>query len=209
MDKTLVSVNTGRLYMRWRAGRREVSARDYVRATRYLLLYSVGMLDPQQAAAKALRVVRGIDDTRMRQECRDWYERAVRPHIADKARREVERCRAEGMTCAILSAQTHYITEPLAEDLDIEHVLCTKLEIADGKLTGGYEPPLCYGEGKIERARAWAQELDIDLGRSRFYSDSISDLPMLKYVNHPVVVNPDFRLRLTALRRGWPVETWT
>ncbi|HEY0050725.1 MAG TPA: hypothetical protein VGB68_15635 [Pyrinomonadaceae bacterium] len=31
------------------------------------------------------------------------------------------------------------------------------------------------------------------------YSDSISDLPMLSIVGHAVAVNPDFRLKQTAL----------
>ena len=209
MDKTLVSVNTGRLYARWRMGRKEWSARDYARAMRYLLQYSVGMLDPQQAAAKGLRTVRGYEEEQMRDECRTWYEKVVRPHVSDHGRREVERCRERGMVVAILSAQTRYVTQPLAEDLGIEHVLCTQLEVQDGRLTGGYEEPLCYGDGKIVRAERWAEEHGVDLDDSHFYSDSISDLPMLARVGSPVVINPDFRLRLAARLRGWPVEQWT
>jgi phosphoserine phosphatase len=38
-----------------------------------------------------------------------------------------------------------------------------------------------------------------------FYSDSIYDLPLLEAIGHPVAVNPDFRLRRIAARRGWPI----
>jgi phosphoserine phosphatase len=46
------------------------------------------------------------------------------------------------------------------------------------------------------------------LARSTFYTDSISDLPMLEAVGAPRVVNPDPRLRLLAARRRYPVESW-
>jgi len=48
----------------------------------------------------------------------------------------------------------------------------------------------------------------VDLDRSYFYTDSISDMPMLQRVGCPVAVNPDFRLRRYARRQGWPVETF-
>jgi phosphoserine phosphatase len=38
-----------------------------------------------------------------------------------------------------------------------------------------------------------------------FHSDSIYDLPLLEEVGEPVAVNPDFRLRRIAARRGWPI----
>ena len=44
-----------------------------------------------------------------------------------------------------------------------------------------------------------------DLHQCYAYSDSISDLPMLDSVGHPVAVNPDSRLNQIALERGWPI----
>jgi phosphoserine phosphatase len=46
----------------------------------------------------------------------------------------------------------------------------------------------------------------VDLKASFFYTDSISDLPLLEQVGHPIAVNPDPRLRRIARSRGWPVE---
>ena len=45
----------------------------------------------------------------------------------------------------------------------------------------------------------------IDLDASYAYSDSESDLPMLRVVGHPVVVNPDPHLRRIAAEEGWEV----
>jgi phosphoserine phosphatase len=57
-------------------------------------------------------------------------------------------------------------------------------------------------------AERFAVENDVDLAASSFYSDSISDLPLLERVGHPVAVNPDPRLRRLAKKRGWPIESF-
>ena len=208
VDKTLVSVNTARLYVKWRVGRKELTFVDYLRMSRVLLSYAFGTLDPEAAAQKAFRVIEGYSEAKMRDECLTWYQKVVRPHITDLGRSEIARCRADGMVCALLSASTAYLTEPLANDLNIDHVICTRLSVQDGKFTGRWEPPLCYGAGKLERAQAWARSEGVDLQRSSFYTDSISDLPVLEAVGSPRVINPDPRLRLLALRRGYPMEQW-
>lgn len=208
VDRTLVTVNTARLYVQWRMGERKVSWLDYVRVSHVLMQYTIGTLEPEGAARHAFRTVRGYSEERMREECLGWYTRVVRPHISGHGRREVAQKRSEGHVCAILSASTPYLTEPLAAELGIDHVLCTRLEVSDGLFTGGWQAPLCYGAGKVEHARRWAEQHGVDLKRSTFYTDSISDLPMLEMVGSPRVVNPDPRLRLVAARRRYPVEIW-
>ena len=46
----------------------------------------------------------------------------------------------------------------------------------------------------------------IDLSGSYAYSDSVTDLPMLEAVGHPIAVNPDHALRREAERRGWQIR---
>ena len=53
-----------------------------------------------------------------------------------------------------------------------------------------------------------AEREGFQLEEATFYSDSITDLPLLEAVKAPVVVNPDRRLRGIALKRGWPIESW-
>jgi len=60
-----------------------------------------------------------------------------------------------------------------------------------------------YGPGKADAIRAMAEVENIDLEASYAYSDSITDLPMLEAVGHPVVVNPDAALAVIAAERGW------
>jgi phosphoserine phosphatase len=80
----------------------------------------------------------------------------------------------------------------------------TRYEIdADGAFTGRFDGPFVYGPGKVEAMEAFAAGHDIDLGDSYAYSDSMSDLPMLRAVGHPVVVNPGPALAEIAKAEGW------
>lgn len=93
--------------------------------------------------------------------------------------------------------------------MGIDHLVSTELEVdAEGRFTGRPSPPLCYGEGKVERALRLSERLGFRLEEATFYSDSISDLPLLERVREPVCVNPDVRLRRVASRRGWRTERW-
>jgi phosphoserine phosphatase len=58
------------------------------------------------------------------------------------------------------------------------------------------------------RMRQLAEEKGIDLAESWAYSDSHSDLPMLRAVGHPVAVNPDAELARVAREEGWDVMTF-
>lgn len=207
MDRTLVRVNTGRLYVRWRFRRREAGLRDVARFARWMAQYTVGVIDPEEVTRKAIATLRGTEEERFRREMEQWWQTQVRPEISEDARREVMRCRGEGFEPVILTASTKYAAYPLARELAIEHVLCSELEVDEGRFTGRCEH-LCYGPGKVEAAERWAQVHGVDLGRCLFYTDSFSDLPMLERVGHPRIVNPDPRLRWSAARRGWRVQRW-
>ena len=106
---------------------------------------------------------------------------------------------------ALVTSATRYLAAPLAAELGIEHFLVTQLVVRDGAFTGEAVRPLCYGAGKVHWARALADREGIDLTASYFYTDSITDLPLLEAVGLPRIVHPDLPLRRLAQQRGWPV----
>jgi HAD superfamily hydrolase (TIGR01490 family) len=110
-----------------------------------------------------------------------------------------------GDVVALLTGGTRYLNDWLAADLGIEHILASRLEVRDGRFTGKPDGRLCYAKGKVEHAERFAEERGVDLSASWYYADSITDVAMLERVGHPVVVNPDPRLRVEAKRRGWPI----
>src|SRR5262249_2472757 len=93
--------------------------------------------------------------------------------------------------------------ERVGAALEIGEFLVRALVGGEGRFTGEVVEPVCYGRGKVYWAERFAAEHDVDLGQSYFYTDSITDLPVLDRVGHPRVVHPDPRLRRIAQRRGW------
>ena len=97
--------------------------------------------------------------------------------------------------------------EPIAQELGIDRVVATEIEVVDGKLTGEITRYL-KGEQKAEAMRELVESQDYDLAASYAYSDSLTDVPMLSLVGHPVAVNPERGLKKHAAERGWDTRTF-
>src|SRR5271155_5747269 len=110
-----------------------------------------------------------------------------------------------GVPVYILTAASQEMADLLAHVLTFDGGLGSRSEIVDGRYTGRPAGPFNYREGKVLSMRDLAEREDIDLASSYAYSDSESDLPMLRAVRHAVVVNPDPHLRRIALAEGWEV----
>lgn len=130
----------------------------------------------------------------------------ILPRIYPQMLDEVHRHQDEGRATFIVSAAGNDLVKALAAVLGMEGGIGTRWAIgADGKYTGEMDGPFVYGEGKVEAMRRFAQRHEIDMEASYAYSDSVSDLPMLRSVGNAVVVNPDAELLEIARREGWQV----
>jgi HAD superfamily hydrolase (TIGR01490 family) len=105
----------------------------------------------------------------------------------------------------ILTAASQEMADLLARVLTFDGGLGSRSEIVDGRYTGRPAGPFNYREGKVLAMRELAEREGIALEDSYAYSDSESDLPMLRAVRHAVVVNPDALLRRIAAEEGWEV----
>src|SRR3954447_21580485 len=110
-----------------------------------------------------------------------------------------------GRPVYIVTAATQDMADILAQVLGFDGADGSKLEKRDGLYTGRFDGPFCYGEGKPVRMSEIAARDGLDLASSWAYSDSASDLPMLRAVGHAVVVNPDPELAQVAKQEGWDV----
>jgi HAD superfamily hydrolase (TIGR01490 family) len=209
MDRTLIRKDTASLYTRYRRDIGEASLKDMAQVGWWAFQYTLGVIDAPRVAMKALERFRGLDERTLAETCRVWFKDYVLEHVHVAGREAVQRHREAGDFLAIVTGATIYAARPLADELGIETVLCSELEVdADGRLTGRTIEPLCYGQGKVVRSQRVAETAGFELSDATFYSDSITDVPLLAAVGTPIVVNPDRRLRREAARRGWRVESW-
>jgi HAD superfamily hydrolase (TIGR01490 family) len=154
---------------------------------------------------EALRLTRGWDQERVLQVVTEVLEEVISPLIYAEALDLMHDHRAAGRLVCIVSSSPEEIVKPLAEMLRVDHFIATRPAIQDGKYTGELEF-YAYGTFKAEAIEELATDRGIDLSRSYAYSDSVTDLPLLEAVGHPIPVNPDKELRKLALERDWPIE---
>jgi HAD superfamily hydrolase (TIGR01490 family) len=113
-----------------------------------------------------------------------------------------------GRPVYICTAASQGTADMLAHVLGFDGAAGSGLEERDGVYTGRFDGPFCYRDGKPARMRQLAAADGLDLEASYGYSDSASDIPMLRAVGHPVAVNPDAELLRTAREQGWDVLTF-
>jgi HAD superfamily hydrolase (TIGR01490 family) len=109
-----------------------------------------------------------------------------------------------GRRAYITTAASQELAEILARVMSFDGAIGSELsEVVDGVYTGRVTGLFAYHIGKADAIRELATSEGIDLDQSYAYTDSVSDLPMLEAVGHPVAVNPDRALAAIARERGW------
>ena len=206
LDKTLMAGSSGmpfaRVAMRHGIVSRRQLARWGVEHLRYRLR---GTTDERttEVLRQARELIAGVP-AREIERLNPEVLAAVLPRVYPQMLEEVHAHQDAGRATFIVSAAGNGVVEPLARVLGMDGGIGTRYEVdAEGAFTGRFDGPFVYGPGKVEAMRAFAAEHDIELADSYAYSDSLSDLPMLEAVGHPVVVNPDPALAGIAERHGW------
>lgn len=208
MDRTLLTENSGTLWVRFLRQRGEMDTRTFLRILLWTAQYRLAILDMEEVAGRLCADMAGDEEAAMRHKTEIFFARHVLPIIAAEGERRLREHERAGHVVALLTSSTPYMAEPLARHLGIAHVLCTRPHVQDGRFVGTCERPTCYGDGKVHHAERFAQEHGVDLSQSYFYTDSYSDLPMLLRVGQRRVINPDARLRRHARLHGWEIERW-
>ena len=208
LDRTILSVNSARLWISRERADGRVSRLKLLEGLGWLLGYSLGAVQMETALRRAVRTIEGMAEAEMAQRVKAWFDAEVVQTIVPQAVDAIEFHRRQGHRLVLLTSSSPYVSNVVVERLRLEHALSSQFEVREGRFTGEPVLPFCFGEGKVVLARAWAEQAGVSLAQSYFYTDSHTDLPMLRAVGYPRVINPDPRLRLEARRQGWPIEDW-
>ena len=136
-----------------------------------------------------------------------YMQKIIRPMMTVKAQNLVDKHKAAGDLCIVITATNSFVTKPIATAYGIEHLIGSDPEMLNGQYTGGVTGVPTYKEGKVIRLNQWLAEhgkkLE-DFEVSYFYSDSHNDLPLMKLVTNPVAVDADEILTAYAQEQAWP-----
>jgi HAD superfamily hydrolase (TIGR01490 family) len=207
LDKTLMAGSSGIHFARaaYETGMisRRRLARDVYENMRFRLRGSTDERadDVRERVGKMIAGVRVRDLERLSPRVLSGVLPRLYPQMLERAYAHQD----AGMPIYILTAASQEMADLLSLVLAFDGGLGSRSEIVDGRYTGRPAGPFNYREGKVLSMRLLAEREGFDLDASFAYSDSESDLPMLRAVRHAIVVNPDRALRRIAYEEGWEV----
>jgi len=152
-----------------------------------------------------LQLTKGWDRDEVERLVREVLVEVIDPYVYQEALDLMALHQAEGRQLYIVSSSPEEVVRPLAGHFGVAGVIATRAKIVDGRYTGELEF-YSYGESKADAIRSLAERIGLDLEGSYAYTDSITDMPMLEAVGHPVAVNPDRDLRREAEVRDWDIR---
>jgi HAD superfamily hydrolase (TIGR01490 family) len=209
IDNTLLSIDSDHAWGHFLVSQGVVDGPAYDRANDYFYSqYKAGALNIFEYLEFALQPLAAHPRAQLDEWHEKFMETVIRPAITQSARDLVARHLAAGDVCCCVTATNAFVTEPIAREFGVPHLIAIDLEEHEGRYTGKPRGIPSFQEGKILRVEAWLQTMDqriSDYPKSYFYSDSRNDLPLLERVSDPVAVNPDPVLLARAQERGWPV----
>jgi HAD superfamily hydrolase (TIGR01490 family) len=208
LDKTLMAGSSGMVFARVAGQHGFVSRRQLARWGRDHIRYRLrGTTDDEthellKVARETFKGVPELEIVRLGPE----VLAGILPRVYPQMLEEVHHHQDAGRATFIVSAAGNDMVASLARVLGMEGGIGTAYAVGpDGKYTGDLDGPFVYGKGKLEAMERFAADHGIDMETSYAYSDSASDLPMLRAVGNAVVVNPDHALLEVAKAEGWRV----
>jgi len=152
--------------------------------------------------------VKGIPEKSIDDLCTEVFNEVLFPSVYKDAISEIELHKAKNAKVVILSSALTTICRQMAENLNIDDIICSGLEVKNGYMTGRPLGHLCIGGEKSVRLKRYCEIFNFSPSEAWYYGDSISDLHALSAVGNPVCVNPDKKLKKAAKRRGWKIVLW-
>jgi HAD superfamily hydrolase (TIGR01490 family) len=211
LDKTIIAKSSTLAFSKPFQAGGLISRRAVLRSAYAQFVYLVGGADHDQMEklrAFMSQLCAGWEVATVREIVADTLHNIVDPLVYDEAVSLIEEHRLAGRDIVIVSTSGTEVVGPIGEMLGADRVVATRMEIAEGRYTGGIEHYV-YAEEKAHSIRSLADALGYDLTDCYAYSDSVTDVPMLEAVGHPHAVNPDKELRRVAASKGWPVLVFT
>jgi HAD superfamily hydrolase (TIGR01490 family) len=211
LDKTIVSRSSSLALGRplYRAGM--VSRGQLMRGAYAQLVYLlIGADEERMERLKEgmLQLTKGWDRAQIERLVEDVVLEVIDPLVYQEALDLIAEHRDADRRIYIVSSSPEEVVRPLARHFGVSGVIATRAQVGpDNRYTGELEF-YAYGLQKADAIRALAERSGVSLEDSYAYTDSITDVPMLDAVGHPVAVNPDRELRRLADERGWEIRNF-
>jgi HAD superfamily hydrolase (TIGR01490 family) len=208
LDRTIIKAVSGKSLARgaWKHGLMKRS--DLVQAIYLSIVYKLGFIDPLKIVTRMAGWVRGLSEDTLETLCSEVFDDVLLPSLHQEAIAEIKMHKDKNAKVVILSSSLTPVCRKASAYLGMDDFLCSRLEIADGYLTGLPAGRLCFGEEKLVRLRKYCELNNSSIDSAWYYADANSDIPALNTVGTPVCINPENKLARIAREKGWKIYNW-
>jgi HAD superfamily hydrolase (TIGR01490 family) len=208
LDQTLTNSISGKALARGAYKEGLMSHRDLISAIFLSVAFRLKIHDQLKIIDSMISWVRGIPEKTFDNLCYKVFNEDLLPTVYLEARTEIASHKARNAKVVILSSALSTICREMAKNLNFDDILCSELEVKGGYMTGFPVGHLCFGQEKAVRLKEYCKANNSSSTDAWYYGDSVSDLPALLSVGYPVCVNPDRKLKKTAVKKGWKIVSW-
>ena len=205
LDNTLLDGANGNIYAIRMVREGYMKPRVLLQVLRYTILYKMNRLPRREVYKKVLDIMGQYTVTEMIAFMDRNFESHILPKLYQGGVDIVREHREQGHSTVIATAAGEYIAERVRVQLGADDIIASYTPIKGDHMTSEEMGPMAFMEVKLDMAMEYCREKGADPADCWFYSDSASDLPLLEAVGHPVMVNPQLKLRQETRGRGWPV----
>jgi HAD superfamily hydrolase (TIGR01490 family) len=175
--------------------------------------YAAKLIDRRKLKEINQRLLIGgrIPRARLMPVTEDFADFVIKANIHPGALRQIAEDRAAGRRLVLATASYRFYVEPIAARLKFDDVIATgSVAGLDDIIHARIDGENNYGPAKLRLIEAWLEQQGIDRAKTpiRFYSDHVSDAPVLEWADEPFAVNPSRALKTMAGQRGWRIVDW-
>lgn len=191
----------------WHEG--QISIWIFVPVIFWFLLYKIGIApNVSWVMRKAYSLLKGIKTKELDRILETIIREEIKPKIFPQALEKIRDFQKRGYEVGIVSTSINPLIEILVKELHLDFGIGTKLEDNNGSFTGRIRGKVLYGLEKANQVQQLARQRGWNLAESYAFTDSYSDIPLLKLVGRPVAINPDHHLKKKAQSLHWPIYSW-
>lgn len=203
-DGTIINGYSAIAFVREQVRKGQIGAKAFAELALLMTRFGIGDIGFSAFMMAATQFLKDTTEEDYQAFSDSVYQSHIAQAVYPESRELIEAHLAKGHTVAIISSATRYQISAAAEDLGIDIIKCTEIEVEGGRFTGRVIQPTCFGIGKVTAAHEICEETDAELERSFFYSDSTDDIELLEAVGYPRPLNPNKKLKKIADQRNWP-----
>ncbi|MDI9348027.1 MAG: HAD family phosphatase [Methylacidiphilales bacterium] len=207
LDDTLINGDSDWLWCEFLIEKGVLSADFRTINDDFYYKYEQGTLNPTEYLEFVLSPLKNTPESKWYSIREEYINKIIKPLILRKVKQFVTWHKDQGMTVIIITATNRFITEPIANIFEVDHLIASEYEINQGLVTGRPSGIPNFKEGKVKNLSLWLEKQGLELSQlySVFYSDSPNDLPLLQLVSKPVATNPSKKLHEHAKEQGWSI----